>query len=350
MNLQILTQSSLATYRRCPRQYFYRYELGLARERTVQPLRFGSAFHLGLELRAQGEAEAIERAVAGYDVTPAWADPTDWRVERETVRALLAGYFWRYPADELEIVATESNWQVPLTNPETGAPSRSYALAGKIDKIVRLPDGRLAVLEYKTTGEDISDASDYWPRLRCDAQISAYVYAARRRGHDVQTVLYDVTRKPEISPRQIPITDDAGFKIVLDREGNRVFNKNGKPRESASAENDWSLLTSREAPEAFGERLLADIGQRPDFYFARREIPRLESDLAEFAEEAWQQGQQLHQARRRGLWFRNVGPMTCRHCPFKDVCLQGVQVDPARPPAGFTISENKHPELNGETL
>jgi len=34
-------------------------------------------------------------------------------------------------------------------------------------------------------------------------------------------VLYDVTRKPEISPKQIPVLDDAGLKIVTDADGNR---------------------------------------------------------------------------------------------------------------------------------
>lgn len=347
--MERLTQTSLATYRRCPRQYLYRYELKLVRERTAQPLRFGSAFHLGLELRAKGEAEAIEAATASYDVTPGWADPFEWRVERETLRALLAGYFWRYPQEQFEVISTEQSWEIPLRNPETKAASRTYGLAGKIDKIIRLTDGRLAVLEYKTTGEDISEDSDYWPRLRCDAQISAYVYAARTRGYDVQTVLYDVTRKPEISPKQIPVLDADGFKIILDAEGSRVYNKNGKPRESASSADGWVLSTTRETPEEFGGRLLADIGQRPDFYFARREIPRLESDLQEFAEEVWQQGQQLHNSRRRGLWFRNVGPMTCRHCSYKEICLQNVPVDSSRPPSGFVILSNPHPELEGAT-
>lgn len=348
--MELLTQTSLATYRRCPRQYYYRYELKLSRERTAQPLRFGSAFHLGLELRANGEAEAIETAASAYDMVPQWADAFEWGIERETLRSLLAGYFWRYPADDFEVIATEHSWETPLINSETGGTSRTYALAGKIDKIVRLPDGRLAVLEYKTTGEDISDASDYWPRLRCDAQISAYVYAARKLGHDVQTVLYDVTRKPEISPKQIPVLDANGFKIVEDADGQRIYNKNGKPRESANSENQWTLRTSRETPEAFGQRLLADIGERPDFYFACREIPRLESDLQEFSEEVWQQGQQLHNSRRRRLWFRNVGPMTCRHCSYKEICLQGIAIDPSRPPSGFVFLPDSHPELRREGL
>lgn len=357
MPLTVLTQSSLSTYRRCPRQYYYRYELLLDRERTNEPLRLGSAFHLGQEFRHLGEREAIDRASANYDQRPAWADPLEWAVERETVRALLAGYFWRYAADTFDVVATEGRWQIPLENPETGAISRTYCLAGKIDRIVSVPaDGRskLAILEYKTTGEAIDAEADYWQRLRADAQISAYVYAARKRGYHVETVLYDVTRRPEISPRQVPVLDESGFKIVTDEAGTRIYNKpakgqtQGKPRESASTENGWTMMTTRETPEDFGKRLLADIGDRPDFYFARREITRLDSDLVEFSEECWQQSQQLHQARRRGLWFRNVSLHTCRNCTFKEICLQNI--DPIPAPSGFVVRNEMHVELTGEAI
>lgn len=351
MQITVLTQSSLRTYRNCPRQYLYAYELKLRRDRTSQPLRFGSAFHLGQELRIKhGDAEAIRLAAAQYDTVPQWADPFDWAVERETLRALLAGYFWRYQEDQIQVISTEGQWELPLINPETGSSSRTFCLAGKIDKIIIQDNGRLAIQEFKTCGEDISDDSDYWPRLRCDAQISAYVYAARRRGHNVDTVLYDVTRKPEISPRKIPVLDAEGFKIVRDEHGERVYNKNKKPRESALAENNWTLETTMESPEQFGVRLLADIGERPDFYFARREIPRLESDLNEFEEEVWQQALQLGQARKRGLWFRNVGMMTCRNCTYKEICLQNIEVDPASPPAGFVIADSANPELTGEFI
>lgn len=336
--MNLLTQSSLSTYRRCPRQYYYRYELGLIREQTAKPLRFGSAYHLGLETRS------IDQAVAQYDVTPAWADPFDWAVERETLRAMLAGYFWRYEIDASEIIATELSWELPLRR------SRTFKLAGKIDKIIRLPDQRLAVLEYKTTSEDISEESDYWPRLRCDAQISAYYYAARNLGYDVQTVIYDVARKPAIAPKQIPVLDANGFKVVRDNFGQRVYTKAGKPRESASSEEGWTLETERETPEAFGQRLLDDIGQRPDFYYARREIPRLTSDLEEFESEAVMQSIQLRQSQNKNLWFRNVSAMTCRNCPYSAPCLQGVQCSRENVPSGFTITDDVHPELKKETV
>ena len=310
-----LTATSTTSLRRCLRQHHYRFELGLSRIRTATPLHFGAAFHKGLELRhgrlADDTESILDAVLTSYEARPAWANPTAWAVERETLRALLAGHFWRYADDDLQHVAVEQVFELPLVNPDSGASSRTFSLAGKMDGIVQLADGRLAVLEYKTAGEDISPDSDYWLRLRCDGQISLYVLAARACGYDVATVLYDVTRKPTIR------------------------------------------LRKSETPKQYGERLLADIGERPDYYFQRREVPRLEDELVECQGELWQQTQLILETRRRAArltdpsraWFRNVGRMTCGYCEFADLCLNSVRVDPANPPAGYELLDDPHPEL-----
>jgi len=317
-NRSLLTATSLSSLRRCPRQHYYRFEIGLSRLRTATPLRFGAAFHKGLELFhglfGQDTQTILGAVLADYEAVPDWADATEWAVERETLQALLLGYFWRYGSDDVEHIAVEQTFDLPLVNPQTGAASRTFCLAGKIDGIVRLPDARLAVLEVKTAGESIAPDAEYWLRLRCDAQVSQYVLAARAMGCDAATVLYDVTRKPTIRLRQ------------------------------------------KETPEQYGERLLKDIGERPDYYFQRREIPRLEDELAECRAELWQQAQLILETRRRAArlgdpsraWFRNVSRLTCGYCEFANLCLNAVRVDPTAPPAGFHVLEDTHPELAAE--
>lgn len=311
-----LTSTRLAALRKCPRLHYYRFELGLARIRVATPLRFGRAFHKGLELRhglfGQDTQTLLSAVLVDYEAVPTWADPTDWAVERETLQGLLLGYFWRYGNDNVEPIAVEQTFEIPLVNPDSGAPSRTFTLAGRFDGIVRLGDGRLAVDENKTAGEDISSQAEYWLRLRCDGQISLYVLAARACGFDVATVLYDVTRKPTIR------------------------------------------LRKGETPAQYGQRLLADIGERPDYYFQRREVPRLEDELAEYRGELWQQAQLILETRRRAAcladpsraWFRNVGRMTCSQCEFADLCLNAVHVDPASPPPGYQLLADPHPELS----
>ncbi len=345
--LRLLTHSAMSCARRCLRQYFYRYELALRSRRDAAALRLGAAVHKGLELWSKGATPeaAILAATEGYAVCPAWADLYDWQIEREIVANLLAGYFWRYGTDTLEYVEVEKSWEMPLINPASGRESRTYQLAGKRDGLVRAGDGRLSVLERKTTGDDIGPDSDYWLRLRCDQQISLYTLSALHDGHDVSGVLYDVLRKPTIRPRQIPLLDETGLKVVVDEQtGERMFNKDGKPRQSAGA--GMKLATRPETPDEFGARLLADIEERPDYYFQRREVPRLEDDLQAFRLECWQQAQMLSDCRRWGRWFRNVGRNTCSFCEYSRLCLQSITVDLEAPPGGFEIVSDVHPELS----
>ena len=206
---RLLTHSRMASAKTCLRKHYFEYELGVRRDRSSQPLRMGAAFHVGLDALGRGDTveESAETAIESYAVTPDWCitkeEIDDWLVEAETVRQLIHGYAWRWADDAIQCIATEQCFELPLVNPETGAASRTFVLAGKIDKIIRLPDDRLAILEHKTCGKDLSPESDYWKRLRLDQQISLYMLAARELGYDVATVLYDVVRKPSISPKLV---------------------------------------------------------------------------------------------------------------------------------------------------
>src|SRR3989304_6889133 len=139
-------------------------------------------------------------------------DVLDWKYECETVAALLVGYEWRWQNAPLEVVASESRFELPLINPQSNKPSSIFNLAGRQDGIVQLEDGRFALLESKLVSESLESNSDYWTRLQLDQQISIYIHAARRQGHALDTVLYDVTRKPTIKPNEIPILDNLGVK------------------------------------------------------------------------------------------------------------------------------------------
>jgi hypothetical protein len=214
-----------------------------------------------------------------------------------------------------------------------------------MDAIVTLPDSRLALEELKTCGQDIGPESDYVKRLRIDAQISLYFDAAKKTGHDVQTVLYDIIRKPTIRPKSIPVLDDAGLKIVLDQtNGQRVFKKDGEPRRSAT---DGQIMQIRiELPQEYGDRLTADIGERPDFYFARYEIPRLDADLIEARFEFWQMGQLLRDCEKFGRWPRNTGScIGFGRCPYFELCTGGYEIESGIIPAGFVRVDDVHQEL-----
>lgn len=338
---ELLTASRMNCLLSCPRKHYYRYEVGLRRAVEADALRFGSAWHVAMEARWQGLSinDAFERALGDYQ------DLDELQVA--TLSGLLAAYYTRNFDDPIQSVHPEVEFRQPL------AGSRTFDCAGKIDGLAVMKDGRLALVEHKTAGYDISPESDYWLRLRGNTQVMQYILAARSLGWDVALVIYDVTRKPMIAPKNIPNLDAAGCKIVLDREGNRIFKKDGSPRESADIEKGWTVQNTVETPEQFADRLAQDAMDRPDFYFARREVPILEDDLAEFEIQRAVQARSILSCRaegRRALkpehgWPRNVGEMTCRNCDYAAFCLQNTPVDPAQPPAGFVVGA-AHTELS----
>ncbi len=246
--------------------------------------------------------------------------------------------------DEFEVLECETEFSFPLLNPETESPSRSFVEAGKIDVLLRRKANRaLVVLEFKTTSDDVDAGSDYWDRLRMDTQISKYFLAASQRGEAVETVLYDVMRKPGQRPASIPLRDDAGFKIVLDRNNQRVLTANGKkPRETSDAEQGWMLQTREETPEEFERRLIEVIGEDPKRFFAQREAPRTDSDILEYMSDAWSLSQQILYFRANKVWPRN--PSACKQmgtCEFYDLCCGRASVDGIY----FAKNNTRHAEL-----
>ena len=314
--LQRLSHSRASCFRACPRKHYLAYELGLRPMDKSLALKVGAAFH---------EAhEAIDR---DQDVEQAIAAHVEDLHDLAMVAAMLDGHLRRWMDDRFEVVATELPFDMALVNPATGRPSPVWRLAGKIDRIVRLRDGRLALMERKTTSQDFSPGGDYWVKLHLDQQLSIYILAAREMGYDIATVLYDVTRRPALRPLKATPEDKRKYKA------NGVLYANQRDRD--------------ETPEEFAARIAADIAAKPDHYFARIEIARLEQDLDGCRSEIWMQQLTIRAMQRAGHWFRNPGScFTPFPCDYLTIC-QNRDLETVTPP-GFVQVEDVHPELATE--
>jgi hypothetical protein len=324
--------------------YYWRYEVGLKPVRNSHALRFGSAWHIAMECRWQGMGydDALAAAIAKAD--------TFEELDVATLSAMLAGYYAQY-GGELEIIKNlypEQEFRFPL------AGSRTFDVAGKIDGLGVTVDGDECLMEHKTTSEDISAESKYWNVLRFNSQIFQYVGAARIHHWNPTKIIYDVTRKPSIRPlSNVPALDEQNLKIVLAADGSRVVKKDGTPKQTADKEKGEVVQGAPETAEQFGERLMADIQARPEFYFARREVPILEADLAEFEVQRLGISRQIiglraasrKAARAEHAFARNCGKMTCGNCDYEQFCMQNIAVDPANPPPGYQVG-NKFEELS----
>jgi hypothetical protein len=346
---QLLTHSSMHSFKVCRKRYFWEYTCGVRRVTDAKALRMGSAYHNGLDfLKRDGSTNgAIEAVRASYETTPAEYDQLEWEMERETVCALLSGYVWRWGGGTgtLAWMASEQPFEIPIRNPETNAASTLWNLAGKIDGLVQLEDGRLAVGEHKLVSDDLAADSDWWRRLQLDPQVSIYVHAARELGHDVATVLYDVTRKPTIKPTDVPILDELGMKIVLDRNGNRVQTEKKLWRQTGDTAKGYALQTRPMTTQEWTEKLVNDIAARPDWYYARREIPRLDDEIRECQQELWDLQRTIREAQNSGRWFRTVSRDTCSWCPYFALCSTKFNPQTGLIPEGFQYVSDKHPEL-----
>jgi hypothetical protein len=296
----------MKSFRACARQHHYAYVLGRRPRSEANALSFGTAIHHALEawwgVSCQRGGCALEAARAAL---PATLDP----FARARAEAMLAGYDVAWSDLGFEALEIEREFKLPLINPDTGARSRTWELAGKVDVIARGPDGRVWVIEHKTSSEDISGGSSYRSRLALDGQVSQYVEGANALGYDVAGVIYDVLRKPTIDPLK------------------------ATPIESRKYKKDGSLYASQrehdESPEEYRDRCIESLGANPDRYFARVEVVRLEADRDEYAYDVWQLGELMRESERTGRAPRNSD--ACHRygspCAYFAVCTKAARID-----------------------
>ena len=358
---ELLTNSRMNTAKSCLRREYFAYEVGLRRITVAEYFRFGDSFHIGLDAWKQGEEadDAIVKALMAWGKTKrAGMDAEQeesWQVTQEQIARLLSGYFWRWGEmdAEMKVLETEFTFSIPLINPQTGKPSRNFTLAGKMDGIVKLPDGRTALIEHKTTGESIEDpAADYWALLRCDSQLSIYWQAAKTKGYDIDTALYDVIRKPTIRPKKLTQAETAKFVSVMEYYGEKFEVKVDGPHviiddERRDLDTSGKLPVVHETPRMYGARLTRDIGERPDYYYQRREIGRTQHELDDGLWDAWVTAKIIRDCQRENRWPKNTTQCASRgRCQYTNICF-GAGYDPATDniPEGYKIVENVNQEL-----
>ena len=371
-----VSATSLQTYKACPVRYRIGYVEGIRLAEDPPPFRMGTSWHRGLEVLEMiagtlvGDVEiteenrleiAVTEATAVYQDIPAWADATEWAVEREIVANALAAYHWLYgTGSEYETVATELQFELPLVNPETGHPTPNFVRVGKIDRIVRHKGtGRLMIQEYKSTSKSIDSGSTYWNRLRKDTQSKFYITAARdlkmeRPGSqlpgfdDLSGLLHDVFHKPTIKPSKLTMAESAEFVKTGDYCGQKfvVGDDRGctEPMilvdgvraeiEPGKKEGTFAL---RETPGMFGARLLQDMTQRPEFYFARREIAFTDAELEDFRYQVWALQKTIAEMTNSGHWYENEQQCEATFkCAYCNICYNNVAVfDGVTTPPGY---------------
>jgi len=311
--MEYVTASRLRALRKCARLDRYRYADGWRSRRDPEALTLGTLVHRGLE--AWWQHGTLEAAFAAMQ-PPA----EDWSVQ---IRAeeMLRGYHERWHPNEYQVAGVEEEFDVPLLDPDTFEPHPTFRLAGKIDARIRTAEG-VMVVEHKTSSEDIGPASDYWLRLHMDPQLSAYMIGAESFGESPVGCLYDVLRKPAIRP------------LAATPVENRKYTKDGRLYANQREQD--------ETPDEYRARVRGAITAD---YYVRREIPRIESQIADFLADAVAEVNTLAFRSAAGIAPRN--PDACfqmGRCPFWVCCSTGS--DPSDHEDMFERSDRVHAELS----
>ena len=202
-----LSVSSLVSWARCPRKFFYE-TVGVKSPLPAPALLFGEAIHAALPL---GIMEGMKPALEAFDKI--WdRDLEDGRNHSRNQAILMIGDFVRThggpnslfsllppPASPgVKMNERVSDWEVPFAI-DIGV---SVPLVGRIDGLCRHRDtGEVWALEYKTTSQMTG-----WLQsgFQSNLQLIAYTLVMRTLGAPVKGVIVDLLLKKKGKAQTVP--------------------------------------------------------------------------------------------------------------------------------------------------
>lgn len=228
------------------------------------------------------------------------------------VKGMMVGYDARWRDAGWETVSAEEEFILPIVNPEAKrySASQTFKAAGKIDGVLRWPEtGELWMNEVKNCNEDISAGSPYWLRMAIEAQVSQYVLAKWAQGQKLAGTVYDVVRRPGIRPKKV----DSKMAAEIMTGFCCGFPLNHGENEYPGGVETPALYMYRVARESLDD---------PAQYFARQTVPRLDSEVLEYAQELWDDATAMREAALKERHSRNTGACMKwgKPCPYLGVC------------------------------
>jgi hypothetical protein len=229
--------------------------------------------------------------------------------------ALMRGYAYRWRDSPFLIDEVETVVVGDLYNIGTEAKSRTFRSGGKLDVRAReRVTERRVLIDHKTCSQDIADPNaPYWRQLSIEGQVSHYMLLLWQQGLNVDYGLWDVLRKPSIAPKLLAKKDK------LEVLATASYYQDPLSRDELSE----FEAGDRETLPMYTSRLAYDcMHERPEWYLQRRQVPRLDNEIAEYAEELWGHSQDIILARRVNRHPRNSG--ACMNygspCKFLGIC------------------------------
>ena len=241
---------------------------------------------------------------------------------------MMLAYMERYQDDDFEVIALEHEFDGQIINPRTGALSKTFAMKGKVDAIVKTEQG-LFLLEHKTTSRLMDDPVD---KLWEDTQVSLYVSYLRDLGFDIVGVIYNELPKC----------------TLIQRKGESEEEYQARYADLCTKSKTGKSTAKRQLPESveeYGERVR-------EWYcsenrFRRTELSLSDTQLDLVRQDIWGMTQQFLDARRRDDWFCNRESCNTLFgdCPYRRYCQSNYD-DTVRQEM-FELVSTPHTEFDG---
>lgn len=289
--METFSQSKIKAFRRCPKNYEYKYVQGLSRRTTPSQLARGVTFHEMLDAVAMGKDPMIPLANYRKEYNNLWNEEEGEYSSPEDILSLFNRYRKFYADDELDY-GGRSEIEVQVEH-------QGIVFKGIIDKLAKDRQGRIFVMDHKTH-KLIPDESVRFS----DIQTILYYWAARESGEKVDGVLWDYIRtKPPTKPE------------LLKRGGL-------SRRKDADVDYDTLLETIRENdldPDDYREELERASKK---VFFLRIKLPKPGEDLIKEVV-----GDFFHTARdiQDSTHFPRNMSRDCKMCSYYQICSAEVR-------------------------
>jgi RecB family exonuclease len=168
-----ISYSQLDTFRRCPHRYYLRHVIGLPGLPQSSAAQFGTSFHeaIALEARARRRGEAISAATVRD-----WVAAGDHGAEpplREAASTVDPVTTYLQAVDRrAEPLLIEEAFTLRLDD---------VVLNGVLDRVHRLPDGEVEIVDYKTDRHARTEE-----QVRAGLQLQIYALACREAFPEIQ--------------------------------------------------------------------------------------------------------------------------------------------------------------------
>jgi hypothetical protein len=317
--IRTVTASMIRAWKSCRRRFWFSYIEQLRPRVAARPLTFGRVVHdlLADYLRGRDLPTSHEAFRELY------ASEEEWRLALEEMgpqKALIAVESWgewvMYDAllQGMDVLDVEVEFKV-----NCGYAKR---LAGKMDGLARLRvSGRevLAILEHKTAS---NPDDNYLHRLLWDDQATAYIYAAREMGLDVEGILYNIIPKCPLKP------------YSATPEEKRKYRKDGKlyanQREEDETEDEYLQRV---------RKWYAEHAKQFTAHLVYRNAKQLQRKREEFEAVI----RDMKAAEREETYYPNPGACRILSCPFEGICLEDT---PEAREGGYVNKTKQHEELD----